>query len=273
MKKIVFVVFIMALALIMLAGCECKHEWEPATCKAPRTCSLCGETEGSALGHVWQTATCTSPKKCTRCGASEGSAIGHTWQAATCTSPKKCKKCGVSEGSALGHNWEEATCTTPKTCSRCNQTEGTPRSHIMADYVCTLCGKTIITKSDVPNILDIESMSYKLNSVGGIDLWIIIRNKSSSKTIKYVEYNVSFFNRVGDKIRDEVSGRDKRILEYTGPLGPDEQSNSNQYWKACFYNTTFGGTMHFNSIIIIYTDGSTLMLDNSIADSAVVAWR
>lgn len=29
----------------------CSHEWQDATCTTPRTCVLCGETQGEAIGH------------------------------------------------------------------------------------------------------------------------------------------------------------------------------------------------------------------------------
>lgn len=38
------------LALIPVKD-PCSHEWDDATCTAPKTCSVCGETEGDALGH------------------------------------------------------------------------------------------------------------------------------------------------------------------------------------------------------------------------------
>lgn len=41
---------------------EHKHTWNEATCTAPKTCSDCGDTSGSALGHNY------SNGKCTRCG-------------------------------------------------------------------------------------------------------------------------------------------------------------------------------------------------------------
>ena len=81
-----------------------EHTWQEATCNTPRTCSGCGETEGTPLGHAWQEATCTQPKTCTRCGLTEGAALGHQWdegaviQAATCREPGKnrftCVRCG-----------------------------------------------------------------------------------------------------------------------------------------------------------------------------------
>ena len=39
----------------------CEHTWADATCTAPKTCSACGATEGSALGHAFdndQDGTC-----------------------------------------------------------------------------------------------------------------------------------------------------------------------------------------------------------------------
>ena len=61
------------------------HSWTPATCTAPKTCSVCGVTEGSALGHNWSAATCTTPKTCSVCGQTEGSANGHDYQNGVCT--------------------------------------------------------------------------------------------------------------------------------------------------------------------------------------------
>ena len=43
----------------------CDHSWTDATCTAPKTCTLCGETEGSALGHSYVSGTCTT------CGAAD----------------------------------------------------------------------------------------------------------------------------------------------------------------------------------------------------------
>ena len=56
----------------------CSHNYKDATCTAPKTCSKCGATSGSALGHSYKDATCTMPKTCTKCGVTEGTATGHT---------------------------------------------------------------------------------------------------------------------------------------------------------------------------------------------------
>ena len=82
------------------------HKWTDATCTDPKTCSVCGATEGEALGHSWNEATCTAPKTCSVCGATEGEALGHSWNDATCDTPKTCSVCGETEGEALGHSYD-----------------------------------------------------------------------------------------------------------------------------------------------------------------------
>lgn len=59
---LVFIVFVM----------PCSHEWTEATCTSPKTCWICGETEGSALGHYWEDATYETAKTCTICGLTDG---------------------------------------------------------------------------------------------------------------------------------------------------------------------------------------------------------
>lgn len=152
MKKIIsFCVLIMVLVLL-LAGCGCDHEWYAATCSAPKTCSLCGETEGSPLPHTWKDATCTNAKTCSVCNATEGNALGHTWQDATCTAPKTCSVCQMTEGEAAGHTWVDANCSAPKTCSVCKITEGEPAEHIWleattdAPKTCSICKQTTGSK-------------------------------------------------------------------------------------------------------------------------------
>ena len=59
----------LALVLVVFASCEfpsleCEHSWADATCMLPKTCSLCGATDGEALGHDEEVlqgkdATCT----------------------------------------------------------------------------------------------------------------------------------------------------------------------------------------------------------------------
>lgn len=51
MKKRLLSACSILLCLVLLAGCECKHNWAKATCKKPKTCRLCGETKGDVSDH------------------------------------------------------------------------------------------------------------------------------------------------------------------------------------------------------------------------------
>lgn len=86
----------------------CAHEeYNEATCTTPRTCKICGKTEGEPLGHDWKEATCTEAKRCVRCQVTEGEALGHDWDKWIVT-----KKPTTTEGGQ-----EERSCT------RCKVTE------------------------------------------------------------------------------------------------------------------------------------------------------
>ena len=50
---------------------EHTHKWAAATCKAPKTCKTCGETEGKALAHTEKILDAV-PATCTEDGKTEG---------------------------------------------------------------------------------------------------------------------------------------------------------------------------------------------------------
>lgn len=121
--------------LLCLAGCgECEHQWSDATCELPKTCTLCGATEGVAFGHSWQSADCERAKTCVICQKTEGEALGHSWQDADCLTAKTCSLCGHTEGDALGHSILPANYQTAATCSACGYTEGELLTPKFAEY-------------------------------------------------------------------------------------------------------------------------------------------
>lgn len=137
MRKNILLCALTMVLILLLAGCGCEHEWYTATCTAPKTCSLCGKTEGEPLPHTWEDATCTAPKTCSVCKVTEGETLPHVWKDATCTDAKICTVCETVEGEALGHTWQDATCTVPKTCSVCQVTEGETADHTWQEATCT----------------------------------------------------------------------------------------------------------------------------------------
>ncbi len=136
MKRNLLICALVMVLILLLVGCGCEHEWLATTCASPKTCQLCGETEGETLPHTLQDATCAAPKTCTVCNATEGEALPHTFQDATCTAPKICTVCNATEGDPLPHSWQNATCTAPKTCTVCKTTEGNALGHSWKDATC-----------------------------------------------------------------------------------------------------------------------------------------
>ncbi len=81
MKK-VFCLCISLILILALCGCgggkECEHDWQSADCVKPETCSVCGETQGEALGHQfgpWSFGEEDMSHVCTVCSTEEKTAI------------------------------------------------------------------------------------------------------------------------------------------------------------------------------------------------------
>ena len=129
-----FALLLLAL-LLCLVGCgECEHQWREANCETPKTCTLCGATEGRAFGHSWQSADCEHAKICVVCNKTDGEPLGHSWLAADCLTAKTCSLCKTTEGEALGHDLIPANFQAPATCSACDYTEGEPLPPKFSDY-------------------------------------------------------------------------------------------------------------------------------------------
>ena len=83
------------------------HDFAPATCTTPKTCSRCDATEGDALGHdfadVWSSNATKHWHACSRCDV-KGDEAEHTpdREAATETDPIKCSVCDYVITPALG---------------------------------------------------------------------------------------------------------------------------------------------------------------------------
>jgi len=78
MKRVTMLLLPVLVILFVFSGCGCDHVWADATCNAPKTCTLCQETEGIPLEHLWQDASCIAPKTCSLCSITDGDALPHT---------------------------------------------------------------------------------------------------------------------------------------------------------------------------------------------------
>ena len=160
MKKVVLLILVSILLLLAFTSCAkikaifgkgdsdgnggnqnqvCEHNWSEATCQAPKTCTICGETDGVPSNHKTVPATCTTPQMCSVCGYTSSfwkPALGHDWKEASCIvtdpvekakpweeqrgTPKTCRTCGLVDGEAIGHKLIDATCTSPAHCEGCS---------------------------------------------------------------------------------------------------------------------------------------------------------
>lgn len=60
-KKTITTVVVATITIIIISAIGIYfgyHTWDEATCSKPKTCSICGKTEGESLGHKWKEAIC-----------------------------------------------------------------------------------------------------------------------------------------------------------------------------------------------------------------------
>lgn len=77
MKKKWLILLLAAVCLLVLAGCECEHEWTAPDCVNPERCAKCGEYGAAPLGHTWIDPTCEDPAICSVCGKQDAEPLGH----------------------------------------------------------------------------------------------------------------------------------------------------------------------------------------------------
>ena len=176
-RRIILTLAVMLVMLLAFTSCDafsglipeaqCEHTWEEATCTVPKTCSLCGETEGEALGHTEEIvagkeATCTNNgftdgKICTVCNAvtvpqEEISAKGHTAGAeATCEDSQICTVCNVELAPALGHKvGPDATCEADQECTVCHEILVSAYGHVAgAAATCTEIQECLVCHTEL----------------------------------------------------------------------------------------------------------------------------
>ncbi len=170
--KIIVLVALMFVLTLALASCSIlfEHNWVPATCTEPKTCSDCGATEGEPLGHAEEAipgkaATCsetglTEGVKCSVCDeilvaqeeipTKEHTEVIDAAVAADCTNTglTEGKHCSVCEEvlvaqevvPAKGHT-EVTDAAVAADCTKTGLTEG---KH------CSVCEEVLVAQEVVP---------------------------------------------------------------------------------------------------------------------------
>lgn len=146
-NRIITTLLIVCMSLLLafgFVGCKpndmvCVHTYDNA-CDV--TCNECGE-ERTVEGHNWVEADCDTPKTCKVCGVTEGSALGHTPENDDndCSTALNCGVCGEEILAAGEHTPErdDGNCTTEQKCTVCGQTAveaSTGHNDTDGDYLC-----------------------------------------------------------------------------------------------------------------------------------------
>lgn len=127
-----------------------EHNWTAANCTTAKTCSICGKTEGSALGHDWADATCTAPKTCKRtgCTATDGSPLGHDWDTVWTIGDDqhwhKCNRTGCTViNDAANHipDRNAATEDDPVKCTECGKVLTPALGHVHTSHLISVAAK------------------------------------------------------------------------------------------------------------------------------------
>ena len=103
------------------------------------------------------------------------------------------------------------------------------------------------------------------DSAGGVDVKIHFRNNSATKTIKYVWFQLTPYNAVGDAVASQYSHQTGRCEE-VGPISPGDLSNqaggwpTDNYWQGVWYNHSIVSA-RIDNAKIEYMDGSIEILN------------
>ena len=127
-----------------------EHNWTAANCTTAKTCSICGKTEGSALGHDWADATCTAPKTCKRtgCTATDGSPLGHDWATDWTIGDvqhwHKCNRTGCTVINAAANHIPDRNAATeddPVKCTECGKVLPPALGHVHTSHLTSVAAK------------------------------------------------------------------------------------------------------------------------------------
>ena len=127
-----------------------EHNWTAANCTTAKTCSICGKTEGSALGHDWADATCTAPKTCKRtgCTATDGSPLGHDWDTVWTIGDDqhwhKCNRTGCTVINDAASHIPDRTAATeddPIKCTECGKVLTPALGHVHTSHLTSVAAK------------------------------------------------------------------------------------------------------------------------------------
>lgn len=129
---------------------------------------------------------------------------------------------------------------------KCAKTGCTNKSNWSGDY----CDEHTV---DMRTRLDMKTFNFSLNSAGGIELDFRATNKSG-KEIKYVRFDITMQNAVGDRLTDDIKGDYTIPVEIIGPVKAGKEVYMSDELVGYCDNCA---RIDVNDVTIIYTDGTS----------------
>ena len=123
MKKTLCLISVFMLIVVLafsLSSCECNHEWQEATCTAPKTCVKCGEKSGSPLWHDYVRIACDECMSCSRCGKNTSEKLPHQY-IGECEKIGVCYYCNEQSPEVLEHSYNGNVKTGVLKCTNCDK--------------------------------------------------------------------------------------------------------------------------------------------------------
>ncbi len=202
------------------------------------TCTVCGVTKTETIkckgSHTWVAATYTTPKTCGVCGATEGTVrpkeptsmvmkltemtlhVNATGQLYTVIAP-------AGATSALTWTSSQPGIATVDSSGKvtAKKAGSTLITATTANGVTAKCLVTVIPNTSI----EVAAVKFTgLNSVNGVDMDIYWRN-NSGKTINYLYFYVSVYDLNGRKLADTITKNTTFTCYGSGPLAPSGVEN------------------------------------------------
>ena len=228
--------------VVIINSGDCEHIYD-SDCDTD--CNECGEKRAAL--HSFEEATCSMPKTCLLCGVTEGEMLGHNWQNANCTAAKTCIRCGEREGDALGHslNTDDGDCSTSIVCTECGTVITAARSHDFSNewqkdenshwHICKNVGCNVTDeKKNHTSSGSATEMSPEVCTVCDYMITPALEHIHSYNTKKYDETNHWEECQCGEKIN----------LTLHSAIADDGDCTTAITCNDCFYVVTAGKLSH-----------------------------
>ena len=122
-----------------------------------------------------------------------------------------------------------------------------------------LRNQVIVRGKDVNSpIVILNKGVSKINSAGGVNCYVEFIN-TSGKLAKYVNIDLTPYNRVFDKAYSQIDGSSTKTLTVTNFIGPNDSYLA--AWESVWYNTTIM-YVEVSKVEMIFADNTKLVIDN-----------